>query len=470
MTIDDVKKRLASGESARAIVEDTLKKIAVAKEYNAVISTIDERALQRADQIDAKLKLGKDAGRLAGVPFIAKDVYLTLGGKTTAASNMLRNFEAPYQSTVIERLEAEGAILVGKANLDSFAHGASTENSDWGVTKNPFDKTRVAGGSSGGSAAVVALDIVPFALGTDTGGSTRQPASYCGIVGIKPSYGRISRFGIIAMASSTDTPGLMAHTVEDAALVFDIVAGVDQFDATSLPDRDQSYLPETEGKKLKVAILKEYMSDTVQKEVRDAVLKQADKLRKLGHTVDEISLPTLDLGLAVYYIVCPAEVSSNLMRYDGIKFGHSTEDAKNLQELYGLSRDQGFNAENKRRILIGTYVLSSGYIDAYYHKAQTVRTKLINEFNAAFKDYDMLIGPVAPSTAFKIGENTDDPLKMYLVDLMTVSASMAGIPAFSVPVGKDDEGLPIGLQIMGAQRSEAAMFTFVKQLQEANRG
>jgi aspartyl-tRNA(Asn)/glutamyl-tRNA(Gln) amidotransferase subunit A len=473
MTIADIQERIKSGESARSIIKDTLAKIETAKEYNAVISTTEKRALERADEIDKALKAGKKVGRLAGVPFIAKDIFLTFGGKTTAASNMLRNFEAPYQSTVIERLEAEGAIVVGKANLDAYAHGASTENSDFGVVKNPYDKTRVAGGSSGGSAAVVALGIVPFALGTDTGGSTRQPASFCGIVGIKPTYGQISRFGIVAMASSTDTPGIMANVTDDAALIYDIVAGKDPFDATTLLERDKSYLPADNpfGKKLRVGIPKEYMTDTVQAEVRQAVRDQAEKLQALGHTVEEVSLPTLDLGLAVYYIVCPAEVSSNLSRYDGIKFGHSAKDAQNLQDLYGLSRDQGFNAENKRRILIGTYVLSSGYIDAYYHKAQTVRTKLINEFAATFKEHDVLIGPVAPTTAFKIGENTDDPLKMYLVDLMTVSASMAGIPAFSIPVGgKDKAGLPIGLQLMGRQRDDAKLFALAKQLEEANNG
>jgi aspartyl-tRNA(Asn)/glutamyl-tRNA(Gln) amidotransferase subunit A len=471
MTIADIQKRIKGGESVRSIVKDTLAKIEDAKEYNAVISTTEKRALERADDIDKALKAGKKVGRLAGVPFIAKDIFLTFGGKTTAASNMLRNFEAPYQSTVIERLEAEGAIVVGKANLDAYAHGASTENSDFGVVKNPHDKTRVAGGSSGGSAAVVALGIVPFALGTDTGGSTRQPASFCGIVGVKPTYGTMSRFGIVAMASSTDTVGTFASNVEDAALVFDVMAGKDPRDATTLPERSKSYLPTSNPtKKLKIAIAKEYMGDAVQAEVRDAVLAQAEKLRSLGHTVDEVSLPTLADSLAVYYIVVPAEVSSNLSRYDGIKFGHSAKEAKDLQELYGLSRDQGFNAENKRRILVGTYVLSSGYIDAYYHKAQTVRTKLINEFSKTFASYDAIIGPVAPTTAFKIGENADDPLQMYLADILSVAANLAGIPAFSLPAGKDKQGLPIGLQLIGAQRSDALLFALAKQLEEANNG
>lgn len=472
MTIADIKARYQTGTTVRQVVEDTLNKIEDVKDYNAVISTTKERALKRANEIDASLKAGKKVGRLAGIPFIAKDIFLTFGGKTTAASNILKNFEAPYQSTVIERLEAEGAIVVGKANLDSFAHGASTENSDFGVVKNPHDKSRVAGGSSGGSAAVVALNVVPFALGTDTGGSTRQPASFCGVVGIKPTYGLISRFGIVAMASSTDTVGTFANSAEDAALVFDVIAGKDSRDATTLADRLKSYLPADNqlAKPLKIAVVKEYMTDAVQPAVRQAVLKQVEILKQLGHSIEEISLPTLPVSLGVYYIVQPAEVSSNLSRYDGIKFGYSAEAAKDLQELYGLSRDQGFNAENKRRILIGTYVLSSGYIDAYYHKAQLVRTKLINEFTSAFSKYDVLVGPVAPTTAFKIGQNANDPLQMYLADVLTVAANMSGIPAFSIPAGQDEAGLPIGLQILGAQRSDGLLFALAKQLEEANRG
>jgi aspartyl-tRNA(Asn)/glutamyl-tRNA(Gln) amidotransferase subunit A len=470
LTIADIQTRIKNGESVREIVKDTLARAEAAKDYNAVISLVKDHALSRADEIDADLKAGKKLGRLAGVPFIAKDIFLTKAGKTTAASNILKNFAAPYQSTVIERLEAEGAILIGKANLDAFAHGGSTENSDFGVVKNPYDTTRVAGGSSGGSAVVVALDVVPFSLGTDTGGSTRQPASFCGIVGVKPTYGTISRFGVVAMASSTDTIGTFANTVDDAALVFDVIAGKDQFDSTTLPDRSISYMPvENPIKKLKIAVVKEYMGDAVQQEVRDAIRTQVEKLRSLGHEVGEVSLPTLPLSLAVYYIVCPAEVSSNLSRYDGIKFGASATQVKDLADLYGQTREI-FNAENKRRILIGTYVLSSGYIDAYYHKAQTVRTKLINEFANAFAAYDVLVGPVAPTTAFKIGENVNDPLQMYLTDILSVAANLTGIPGISLPAGKDSKGLPIGMQLLGAQRSDALLFALSKQLEEANRG
>lgn len=469
MTIADVKKRIAAGETVRSIVDDTLARIEQKKDFNAVISDVRERALQRAEEIDAKLQAGQDAGSLAGIPFIAKDNFLTFGGVTTAASNILKGFEAPYQATAIKKLEAEGAILVAKANLDAFAHGGSTENSDFGPTKNPHDPTRVPGGSSGGSAAAVALDLVPFALGTDTGGSIRQPASFCGVVGIKPTYGTVSRFGVVAMASSTDVIGALTTTVQDARTVSAIISGQDSLDSTTLPHKG---LPEaTHKKQLKIGIIKEYMTDAVQPEVRQAVLAQAEKLRALGHQVEEVSIPTVDLALAIYYIVVPAEISSNLGRYDGIRFGYSAQGANGLAELYGKTRDQGFNAENKRRILIGTYVLSSGYIDAYYKKAQTVRTKLINEFADIFgHGYDALIGPVSPTTAFKLGQNTEDPLQMYLADVMTVAASLVGLPAYSIPVGKDQNDLPIGLQLIGAQRSDTLLFDLAAQVEGVNHG
>lgn len=467
VTIGDIKKRIAAGESVRSIVEDAFKKLADAKEYNVVISETRDRALKRADEIDARLKNSEDAGKLAGVPFIAKDNYLAFGAPTTAASNILKNFEAPYQATVIEKLEAEGAILIAKANLDAFAHGSSTENSDFGPTKNPHDKTRVAGGSSGGSAAAVALGIVPFALGSDTGGSIRLPASFCGVVGVKPTYGFASRYGVIAMASSTDVMGPITSNADDAALVMDIMAGPDPKDSTTLPDVKSLLPSDNPVGKLRIGVVKEYMTDSVQPEVLETVKAKVEQLKKLGHEVEEVSLPTVDLGLAVYYIVVPAEVSSNLQRYDGVKFGYSAPDAKNLDDLYGLSRDQGFGAEAKRRILVGTYVLSSGYIDAYYRKAQTVRTKIINDFAEAFKKYDVLIGPVAPYTAFKLGQNTSDPLQMYLADVMTVAVSLAGIPALSVPAGQDKQGMPIGLQLIGAQRSDGLLFALAKQLEVA---
>lgn len=465
ITISDIRKRIAAGESVRAIVEQTIAKIKTVGDYNAIIDIAEERALERADQIDARLAAGEEVGTLAGIPFIAKDVFLTFGTTTTAASNMLRDFKAPYQSTVIERLEAAGAIMVAKANLDAFAHGASTENSDFGTVKNPHDGTRVAGGSSGGSAVVVALDLVPFSLGTDTGGSTRQPASFCGIYGIKPTYGAMSRYGIVAMGSSTDTVGIFAHTASDGALVFDVMGGRDSHDSTTLPERPASYLPfDNPVGKLRVGVIREYMTDKVQPEVLDAVKVKIADMIALGHEVEEVSLPSVELGLAVYYIVIPAEVSSNLQRYDGIKFGYSSQKADGLQQVYNMSREM-FNAENKRRIMIGTYVLSSGFIDAYYRKAQTVRTKIINEFRQAFEKYDVLIGPVAPTTAFKIGQNASDPLQMYLADVMTVAASMAGLPAMSVPAGTDDSNMPIGLQLIGNQKDDAKLLALAEQLE-----
>lgn len=465
ITIADIKAQIAKGRTVRAVIEETLQKIADAKEYNATLSVLTDAALARADSVDAKIKAGEPAGELAGVPFIVKDNFLVFGGETTAASNILRGFEAPYQSTAVQKLEAQGAIVVAKANLDAFAHGGSTENSDFGATKNPHDVSRVPGGSSGGSAAVVALGIVPFALGSDTGGSIRQPASFCGVVGIKPTYGTVSRFGVVAMASSTDVIGPLASCVEDARQVTRIIAGQDSLDSTTLPGNGLPAV--THGKPLKIGIIKEYMTDAVQPEVKDAVIKKAEELRALGHTVEDISIPTVEAALAIYYIVVPAEISSNLGRYDGIKFGFSASNAKDLQDIYGKTRDQGFNAENKRRILIGTYVLSSGFIDAYYRKAQTVRTKLINEFADVFNEgYDVLIGPVAPTTAFKLGEHTADPLQMYLADVMTVAASLAGLPAFSVPAGEDAKKLPIGLQLIGAQKSDSLLFDVAEQLEK----
>lgn len=469
-TINELQEDLLTGRvTAVDLAGEALEKLKqVQDEHNIVIEFTEERALERARDIDAKRAAGEKLGRLAGVPFVAKDNFLAFGAHTTAASNILRSFAAPYQSTAIERLEAEDAILVAKVNLDSFGHGASTENSDFGPTKNSVDTTRVAGGSSGGSAVAVALGIVPFALGTDTGGSTRQPASFNGIIGHKPTYGSVSRYGVVAMASSTDTIGTLAQNSDDAALVFDCMAGKDERDSTTLPERTTSFLPTDNPiqKKLKIGLVKEYMSNALADDVRRQILKRAEDLRALGHDVQDVSLPSLDLSLAIYYIVIPAEVSSNLARYDGVKYGLSAEQAKTLDDVYGVSRDTGFNAENKRRILIGTYVLSSGYYDAYYRKAQIARTILINQFNKAFEQFDVLIGPVAPTTAFKLGENTDDPLKMYLADLMTVAPSLAGLPATSVPSGTGDHDLPVGLQLIGKQRSDALLFALAKQLEE----
>lgn len=461
-TIADIATRVQSGEvKAAEMVELSLKTITDNSEYAAIISTTEDRARQRAADIDARVARGDQVGRLAGVPFIAKDNFLVFGAETTAASNILRGFNAPYQSSAIERLEAAGAICVAKANLDAFAHGSSTENSDFLVTKNPHDTTRVPGGSSGGSAAAVVLDMAPFALGTDTGGSIRLPASYCGAVGYKPTYGLVSRSGVVAMASSTDCIGPLTRSVEDTAIVLDVMAGRDALDSTTI-DRAESYTDHSDdltGKKF--GVIKEYLGEGVQPAVRAQIEAAVDKIRQAGAEIVDISLPTLPLALAVYYIICPAEVSSNLSRYDGQKYGFSYDTAKDLEESYNKSRSQGFGKEAKRRIIIGTYVLSSGYYDAYYKQAQTVRTKLINEFAEAFDQVDYLVGPVAPTTAFKIGQNAEDPLQMYLTDIMTVAANLTGVPAISLPAGMAD-GLPVGLQIMAAQRQDRELLATAK--------
>lgn len=437
--------------SAQELVAEALKRLEKNKTFKATISETKSRAMRRAKEVDVAAAKGEAVGRLAGVPFIAKDNFLTFGGKTTAASNILKPFEAPYQATAVDRLEAEGAICIAKSNMDAFAHGSSTENSDFFTTKNPHDKARVPGGSSGGSAAAVALGIVPFALGTDTGGSIRQPASFSGVVGLKPTYGLVSRSGVVAMASSTDVIGPLTTTVEDAALVLDVISGQDPLDSTTIERDHQPYIVLPPGLKAKkIGVIKECFGDGVDPGVEKAVRKAIEAVRGAGADVVEVSLPSLPLALACYYIVCPAEVSSNLSRYDGQRYGYSDPAANDLDGSYELSRSNGFGAEAKRRIMIGTYVLSSGYYDAYYKKAQTIRTKLINEFNQAFETVDFLVSPTTPTVAFKIGANSSDPLQMYLNDIMTVSPSLAGVPAISLPVGTTDD-LPVGLQIIAPQ-------------------
>lgn len=462
--IQTIASSIARGEkTARAWVEEALARAEESKEYNALLSLTRDRALERADAVDK----GEVTGRLAGVPFVVKDNFLAFGAPSTAASKMLEHFDAPLQATAVEKLEAEGAICIGKANLDAFAHGGSTENSAFGVTHNAIDSERVAGGSSGGSAVVTALDVVPFALGTDTGGSIRQPASFNGVYGIKPTYGAVSRYGVVAMASSTDTIGCFARTAEDTAFIMSIMAGRDVRDMTTIPDVDMAIMPLV--RPLKIGIIKETMTDDVATDVRQAIGDYTDKLRAAGHTVDEVSLPMSRYALAIYYIIVPAEISSNLARYDGIRYGTRAAGVKTLAELYGRSRDEGFVTENKRRIMIGSYVLSSGYFDAYYQQAQKARTLLIREYDALLEQYDILISPTAPTTAFKIGENADDPVKMYLADIMTVPPSLAGLPAVNVPVGHDTSGLPIGLQLIGQRRADALLLSLAAQM-EADRG
>ncbi len=465
--ISEIADEVNSGKTkAVDLVAKSLATIEKNKEFNAILVTTEARAKQRAKLIDEIVSNGENAGRLAGVPFIAKDNFLTFGSETTAASNILKGFNAPYQATAIQKLEAEGAICVAKANMDAFGHGASTENSDFATTKNPHDRTRVPGGSSGGSVASVVLDMAPFALGTDTGGSTRQPASLSGSVGYKPTYGLISRSGIVAMASSTDTVGTITRNIDDLAVVIDVISGRDELDSTTI-DRDKTSYSElsTDIKGKKIGLIKEYMSEGVDQDVKGQILSTAEKLKKAGAEIVDVSLPSIPLSLACYYILMPAEVSSNLSRYDGQRYGFSKPGAKSLDDSYNWSRSEGFGTEAKRRIMIGTYVLSSGYYDAYYKKAQKLRTKLINEFTDVFKKVDFLIGPVAPSKAFKIGQNATDPLQMYLSDVMTVAASLVGVPSVSVPAGMSDK-LPIGVQLMAPQHYDRALLGLAKKTQE----
>ena len=446
---------LRSGKcTATELTKRALDQLKASQEYNAIISTNGD-AMERAAEVDKGIASGKYNSPLAGVPYIAKDNFLTAGIKTTAASNILSDFIPPYSASAISRLDEAGAILIGKANLDSFAHGSSTENSDMGPTLNPHDKLRVPGGSSGGSAAAVVLDIVPFALGTDTGGSIRLPASFTGSVGYKPTYGLVSRYGVVAMASSTDVIGPLTSRVEDAAIVLDTLASRDPLDATSIESDPHGYVSLSSDLKGKtIGVVKEYMGEGVSDEVRDSVLAAVELAKASGAEIKEVSMPTLDTALAVYYIVMPAEVSSNLSRYDGIRYGHTSDKAESIDQVYELSRTEGFNDEVKRRIMVGTYVLSSGYYDAYYKKAQAVRTLLIKSFVEAFEEVDFLLGPTSPTTAFKLGENTSDPLQMYLADIMTVAANLVGVPAISIPCGKGEGGLPIGLQLIAPQRHD----------------
>ena len=467
MSIASLVSSVYSGATtARKEVEAALARAKAAEEYNAILNLTESRALERADEIDERIKKGENVGPLAGVPFVVKDNYLAFGAPSTAASKILENFDTPLQATVVERLESAGAICIGKSNLDAFAHGGSTENSAFGVTHNAIDKSKVAGGSSGGSAVVTALDIVPFALGSDTGGSIRQPASFNGVFGMKPTYGMSSRYGVIAMASSTDVMGCFARSAEDVALIESVMAGQDPRDMTTLPDYFEAKEKIAPGQR--IGLITETMGEGVDKDVRAVVNDYVERLRAAGHTVEEVSMPSVKYALAIYYIVVPAEVSSNLARYDGIRYGRRAEGAKTLAELYGRSRAEGFVTENKRRIMIGSYVLSSGFFDAYYLQAQKARTVLINEFNELFKQYDFLLTPTAPTPAFGIGENVSDPVKMYLSDVMTVPASLTGLPAISIPAGVSGDGLPIGVQLIGKMKADADVIAMAGEVEVAN--
>ncbi|MDD4271915.1 MAG: Asp-tRNA(Asn)/Glu-tRNA(Gln) amidotransferase subunit GatA [Patescibacteria group bacterium] len=427
----------------------------------ACLTVCEKEALAEAKKADEKIK-NDETGELLGIPYLAKDNIMTRGVKTTAASKILENYIAPYDATIIKRLKQAGAVLLGKTNLDEFAHGASTENSAYGTTHNPWDLSRVPGGSSGGSGAAVAADMCLFALGTDTGGSIRCPASFCGITGLKPTYGRSSRFGLIAMTSSTDVPGPLTKTVEDAAIVLSVIAGVDKNDATTVDKIPLTHFAKGGSLKgLTIGLPKEYFIEGTDKGVTEAMEKAIEDFKKLGAKFKQVSLPHTKYGVPVYYIITPSEISSNLARFDGIKYGLSIQDddrAKaDLMSIYTKSRGKGFGPEAKRRIMLGTYALSAGYFEAYYLQAQKVRTKIKQEMDKVLETVDCLLTPTEPHAAFKIGEQSNDPLKMYLEDIFVTGASLAGLPAISIPCGFD-KNLPVGLQLIGKRFDEATLF------------
>jgi len=415
---------------------------------NAYLTILEKEALVQAEAVDKKIASGANGGRLAGVPVALKDNLMLTGARTTCASKILGDYMAPYDAFVVKKMKDEGAVFMGKTNLDEFAMGSSTENSAFGPTRNPWDLARIPGGSSGGSAVAVATRTVPIALGSDTGGSIRQPASLCGVLGMKPTYGRVSRYGVVAFASSLDQIGPFTHNVEDMALALEVISGQDAADSTSVNEPVPDYSAElTKGVKgLRVGIPKEYFVEGMDPEVKTAVMLAADTLHELGAEVKPISLPNSDAALAVYYILAPSEASSNLARFDGMRYGFRTPGAVNLIEQYGLNRRDGFGPEVKRRIMIGTYALSSGYYDAFYSKAQKVRTLIKRDFDAAFAQVDLILTPVSPTPAFKLGEKVDDPLTMYLSDICTIPCNLAGIPGISVPCGLSSGDLPIGVQ------------------------
>ena len=461
-SIRELHKQLVSKErSAVEIATEALKRIETLEpKVRAFLAVTTDVALERAKQVDAKIAAGENIGILEGIPIGIKDNMCTKGIKTTCASHILENFVPPYESTVTQKLKDAGAVMVGKTNLDEFAMGSSTENSGFQVTANPWDLERVPGGSSGGSAAAVAAEECVVALGSDTGGSIRQPASLCGVVGMKPTYGLVSRFGLVAYASSLDQIGPFARNVEDAAILLGAIAGYDPNDSTSLnleiPDYTQSLKSDLQ-KGLKVGVITETFGEgldaTVAKTVKDAIAQ----LEELGAEIQEISCPRFRYGLPAYYIIAPSEASANLARYDAVKYGLRQE-ADNLIDMYTNTRAKGFGTEVKRRIMLGTYALSAGYYDAYYLKAQKVRTLIKQDFEKAFEQVDVLVCPTSPTTAFKAGEKTADPLSMYLSDLMTIPVNLAGLPGMSIPCGFDEQNLPIGLQLIGNVLREDVLF------------
>ena len=482
--------------TAERLVRDALKKAKHFENYNIFTFLNEEGALKRAREIDARIAKGEKVGRLAGVPYALKDNFLSPEGETTAAAHILGGFVSPITATAVRKLEDEGAIMLGRVNMDAFAHGSSTENSYYGPTLNAYDKERVAGGSSGGSAVAVALDIVEFATGTDTGGSIRQPASFNGVYGLKPTYGCISRYGVVAMASSTDCIGFFTKTPDDMDLLMSIASGKDPKDLTTLDnyydassnaksDDSRAFAttgaideasPVTTGASeeaneasdscVRVGIIKDFDNDSVDSEIRQALKHKCELLESKGYEIIELTMPALKYALAAYYIIVPAEVASNLSRYDGVRYGFRSDDSSDLDSLYSNTRNEGFMPENKRRIMIGNFVLSSGFYDAYFLKAAKARTLIVKEYEKAFEKCDYILTPVAPNPAFRLGEKVNDPVAMYLEDVMSVPLNLAGVPGLAIPAGKTKSGLPIGLQLVGPRRSDKGLIEFSKELQE----
>jgi len=445
---------------AVSLVREALAKAKKFGQYNAFISLNETGALKRAEEIDRRIAAGETVGRLAGVPYAIKDDIMSPEGNMTVGAKMMEKFHSAITATAVARLEAEGAICIGRTNMDAFSHGVSTENSYFGPTLNSRDKTRVAGGSSGGSAVAVALGIVPFALGTDTGGSVRQPAAYNGIFGLRPTYGAVSRYGVVAVASSFDTIGCLASTAETIDLVTGIMAGKDPADATTL---DDFWAKKPKSAKLRIGVIKNLMTDG-DKEALRCVRNYIEKLKRAGHRVDEIEMPIWEYGLAMYLVVQPAELASTMMRYDGIRFGYQAKNVKNLDDLYTRSRDEGLMMENKRRIMLGNYVVSTGLYEKYYLKAQKARTLLIAEYAKTFKKFDVLLCPTTLAPAFRLGEKVDDPVQASSEDLLLASPSMAGLPAISVPAGETTDGLTVGVQLVGPRCSDRQLLKLAKEM------
>jgi aspartyl-tRNA(Asn)/glutamyl-tRNA(Gln) amidotransferase subunit A len=455
---EKIRKRELSSEEATRAQLDRIRKIE--PKIRAYLTLCGEEALSRARALDGEIGRGREVRPLTGIPFALKDIFLTKGIKTTCASKILHNYIPPYDGTAVRKLSEQGIVLLGKLNMDEFAMGSSTETSAFQKTLNPWDPERTPGGSSGGSAAALAADLAFGTLGTDTGGSIRQPAALTSIVGLKPTYGRVSRYGVIAFASSLDQVGPMAKDVRDCALILNAVAGYDPKDSTSvnLPVPDYTASLTGEAKGMRIGVPKEYFAEGMDPEV-EGILRKAIKVYEgLGAVCEEISLPHTQYAVPTYYILAPAEASSNLARYDGVRFGHRSDKAPNLRELYIRSRTEGFGAEVKRRIMLGTYVLSAGYYDAYYLKAQKVRTLIRRDFEEAFQKFDVILTPVSPTPAFRIGEKTDDPLQMYLSDIYTINVNLAGLPGMSLPCGFSSGGLPIGLQLIAKHFEEEKIF------------